>query len=222
MRRLVGPFIQPARDARQDALTARVDEALSAAMRRVLHHPDFQTAEALWRGVEFLVRRIETGAKMEIVLYDVSAEELAADLAANDALEETGLYGMLVEQPALDAHQGPLSADHRALLVRTGAAACRPAGPHRADRRGRRRAPFIAGIAPDALKVPFHDQHPLIKDAFSALQALAGSRLSRPGDAALPAAHAIRPQDRPDRRLRLRGVHPPRRARRACCGATRR
>ena len=79
-------------------------------MRRVLHHPDFQAAEAIWRGVEFLVRRIETGARMEIVLYDVSAEELAADLAATDALEETGLYGMLVEQPALDAHQGPLSA----------------------------------------------------------------------------------------------------------------
>src|SRR6185312_2530762 len=42
IRRLVGPFIQPARDSRQDALIGRVDEALSAAMRQVLHHPDFQ------------------------------------------------------------------------------------------------------------------------------------------------------------------------------------
>jgi len=102
VRRLIGPFIVPARDARQDQLVARVDEALSAAMRRVLHHPDFQSAEATWRGVEFLVRRIETGAKMEIVLYDVSAEELAADLAATDALDKTGLYGLMAEQPALD------------------------------------------------------------------------------------------------------------------------
>ncbi|HET8995253.1 MAG TPA: type VI secretion system contractile sheath large subunit [Acetobacteraceae bacterium] len=171
MRRLVGPFIQPARDSRQDALVARVDEALSAAMRRVLHHPDFQTAEALWRGVEFLVRRIETGAKMEIVLYDVSAEELAADLAASDALEQSGLYGMLVEQPALDAHQGPLSAvagfygfelspPHADLLGRIAQIA------------GAARAPFIAGMAPDPLKIPFHEQHPLIKDAFTALQSL--------------------------------------------------
>lgn len=171
MRRLVGPFIQPARDARQDALVARVDQALSAAMRRVLHHPDFQTAEAIWRGVEFLVRRIETGARMEIVLYDVSAEELAADLAAGDALEETGLYGTLVEQPVLDAHQGPLS-------VVIGLYGFELAPPH-ADLLGRiaqiaaaARAPFIAGIAPDALKIPFHDQHPMIKDAFSALFAL--------------------------------------------------
>lgn len=171
MRRLVGPFIQPERDSRQDALIARVDEALSAAMRRVLHHPDFQTAEALWRGVEFLVRRIETGAKMEIVLYDVSAEELAADLAASDTLEQSGLYGMLVEQPALDAHQGPLS-------VVAGFYGFELSPPH-ADLLGRiaqiagaARAPFIAGMAPDPLKLPFHDQHPLIKDAFTALQAL--------------------------------------------------
>jgi type VI secretion system protein ImpC len=171
VRRLIGPFIVPARDARQDQLIARVDEALSAAMRRVLHHPDFQSAEATWRGVEFLVRRIETGAKMEIVLYDVSAEELAADLAATDALDKTGLYGMLAEQPALDAHQGPLSTviglygfevtpPHADLLARVAQVAA-AAG-----------APFIAGIGPDPLLTPMHDQHPLIQDAWTALQEL--------------------------------------------------
>lgn len=168
MRRMVGPFVQPARDAKQDQLTARVDEALSAAMRRVLHHPDFQAAEALWRGVEFLVRRIETGARLEIVLYDVSAEELAADLAATETLEDTGLYGMLVEQPAMDAHEG-------ALTAVIGLYGFELSPPH-ADLLGRMAqiaagggAPFIAGIAPDAFKIAFHDQHPLIKDAWTAL-----------------------------------------------------
>lgn len=171
MRRLVGPFVQPARDARQEQLTARVDEALSASMRRILHHPDFQAAELLWRGIEFLVRRIETGAKMEIVLYDVSAEELAADLAATDKLDETGLYGMLIEQPALDAHQGALSAviglytfelmpPHADLLGRVAQVA------------GAARAPFVVGIAPDPLKTPMHEQHPLIQDAWGALRDL--------------------------------------------------
>jgi type VI secretion system protein ImpC len=171
VRRLVGPFVVPKRDARQDQLVARVDEALSAAMRQVLHHPDFQTAEALWRGVEFLVRRIETGATMEIVLYDVSAEELAADLAATDELAETGLYGMLVEKPAMDAHQGPLSAIiglydfelspvHADLLGRIAQVA------------GSAGAPFIAAIGPDAVKIPMHTQNPLIQDAWEALQAL--------------------------------------------------
>ena len=174
VRRLVGPYVVPARDARQDALVARVDEALSAAMRRVLHHPDFQTAEALWRGVEFLVRRIETGARMEIVLYDVSAEELAADLAATQSLADTGLFGMLVEQPAMDAHQGALSAViglynfelspvHADLLGRVAQVA------------GAAGAPFVSAIGPDALKTPMHEQDPLIKDAWNALRGLPAS-----------------------------------------------
>ncbi len=174
MRRLVGPFVQPARDARQEQLTARVDEALSATMRRILHHPDFQAAEALWRGIEMLVRRIETGAAMEIVLYDVSAEELAADLAAADDLTASGLYGMVVEQPALDAHQGALSAliglysfelmpPHADLLGRIAQVA------------GAAGAPFIAGIGPDALKTPLHEQHPLTREAWTALRELPAS-----------------------------------------------
>ena len=174
IKRLVGPYIVPARDARQDAMIARVDEALSAAMRRVLHHPDFQTAEALWRSVEFLVRRIETGAKMQIVLYDVSAEELAADLAAADDLETSGLYSMLVEQPALDANQGPL-----ALLAGLYQFELTP--PH-ADLLGRMAqvagaagAPFVAGIGPDPFREPQHDWNPLIQQAWAGLRGLPAS-----------------------------------------------
>jgi type VI secretion system ImpB/VipA family protein len=171
MRRLVGSLVQPQKDARADQLIARVDEALSLSMRRILHHPDFQAAEAMWRGVEMLARRIETGARMEIVLYDVSAEEIAADVAASDALEESGLYGMLIEQPALDANQGAISAviglytfelmpPHADLLGRI------------AQLAGAARAPFISGIGPDALKIPIHEQHPLTRDAWTALRAL--------------------------------------------------
>jgi type VI secretion system protein ImpC len=171
IRRIVGPFVVPGRDARQDALVARVDAALSDTMRRVLHHPDFQTAEALWRGVEFLVRRIETGAQLQIVLYDISAEELAADLAAADQLDRSALYSLLVEQPALDAQQGPLS-------VIAGLYQFEATPPH-ADLLGRiaqlaaaSGAPFIAGIGPDALKAPRHEWHPLIRQSWEALRAL--------------------------------------------------
>ena len=218
MRRLVGPFIVPARDARQDQLIARVDEALSGAMRRVLHHPDFQAAEAIWRGLEFLVRRIETGARMEIVLYDVSAEELAADLAATESLEQTGLYGLLVEQPAQDAQAGPLSAV-------IGLYSFELAPPH-ADLLGRvaqivaaSGAPFVAGIGPDALKIPFHEQHPLVKDAFSALQALPASAYLGLATPRFLLRMPYGKKIRPDRRLRPRGIHPPGAGWPACCGA---
>ncbi len=174
IKRLVGPYIQPARDSRQDALIARVDLALSDAMRRVLHHPDFQNVEALWRGLDFLVRNIETDAKLHIVLYDISADELAADLAASESLDRSGLYSMLVEQPAMDANQGPLSMIaalyqfeltpvHAELLGRVAQVAA-AAG-----------APFFSSIAPDPLREPMHDWHPLIKSAWTALRELPAS-----------------------------------------------
>jgi len=175
VRRLVGPYISPARDARQPELTARVDDALSAAMRRVLHHPDFQAAEAQWRALDLLVRRIETGPRAQVVLYDVSAEEWAADLAATDVLEDTGLYAMLAEQPAMDANQGPFSAvvglygfelspPHADLLGRMAQVAA-AAG-----------APFVSAIDPDALQTPMEDQNPLVRQAWTALQALPAAR----------------------------------------------
>jgi type VI secretion system protein ImpC len=174
IRRLVGPFIVPERDSRQDALVSRVDEALSGAMRRVLHHPNFQTVEALWRGLEFLVRRIETSTRLQIVIYDISAEELAADLAAGDNLVESGLYSLLVEQPAADANQGPLSViaglyqfevtpPHAELLGRLAQLAA-VAG-----------APFVSGAGPDFLMTPVKDWHPLIVQAWDALRALPAS-----------------------------------------------
>ena len=174
IRRLIGPYVQPAKDPRQDALMAQVDEALSAAMRRVLHSPEFQTAEALWRSVDMLVRRIETGASMQIVLYDISAEELAADLASGEALEETGLFSLLVEQPALDAHQGSLTVvaglyqweltpPHAELLGRM-TQICAAGG-----------ASFLSAIGPDALKEKPHEWHPLIAQAWSELRALPAS-----------------------------------------------
>ncbi len=169
IRRLVGPFIVPAKDARQEALVARVDTALSDAMRRVLHHPEFQSAEALWRGVEMLVRGLETGARLQIVLYDISAEELAADLAATDTLEDTALHALLIDQPALDTAAGPLSfiaglygfelsPPHADLLGRM------------AQLAGAAGAPFVAAIGPDALRTPRHEWHPLVQSAWTALQ----------------------------------------------------
>lgn len=172
VRRLVGPFVVPAKDPRQDALLRSVDDALSETMRLVLHHPDFQTLEALWRSVDLLVRRLETGANLKIVLYDITAEEIAADLSATDELESTGLYKLLVEQPALDAQQGPLS-------VLIGNYTFEQTPPH-AELLGRMariaaaaQAPFLAAIGTDCLeKVDPDEVHPLVRESWTALKGL--------------------------------------------------
>ena len=96
----------PAVNPNKDAMVATVDKALSDTMRAVLHQPDFQNAESLWRGVDFLLRRLETSHQLQVHLIDLSAEELAADLSAVTDLSESGLYKLLVEKPSQDADGG--------------------------------------------------------------------------------------------------------------------
>lgn len=172
LRQVVAPHVVPAKDPKQDVLVAAVDAAISDMMRRVLHHPDFQATEGLWRSIDFLVRRLETGVNLKLVLYDLTAEELAADLSAASNLQDTGLYQLLVEQPALDAQQGPVSAivgnylfeqtpPHAELLGRMAKIAAAA------------QAPFIASIGTECLKkVDPEDVSALITDSWAALKAL--------------------------------------------------
>ncbi len=172
LKQIVGPHVVAAKDPRADQLIAAVDQAIGQTMRRILHHPDFQSLEAVWRGLEFLVRRLETGQSLRLLAYDISAEEFAADLARTDDLQETGLYKLLVEQPALDAQQGPITAivtnylfeqtpPHAELLGRM-SRLCAAAG-----------APLLAGIGVDVIKKLKPDEiHPLIAESWGALRSM--------------------------------------------------
>jgi type VI secretion system protein ImpC len=168
LKQVVGPYVVPTKDPRQDQLVATVDSALASTMRSVLHHPDFQSCEALWRSVDLLVRRLETDEHLQIVLYDITAEEVAADLSQADALESSGLYKMLVEQPALDAAQG-------SLAVVIGNYLFEQTPPH-AELLGRiakivaqTQTAFIAGIGTSCLETKPADLHPLIRKSWDAL-----------------------------------------------------
>lgn len=156
----------------QSELIAAVDESLSDLMRRLLHHPDFQAMESLWRSLDLLIHRLEIDHELEVVLYDINAAEFAADLASSSSLEETGLYRWLVEAPSLDASQGPLSLfvcnfifehipPHAELLARVAKIAA-SAG-----------APFLASVDCSFLKkVNPEEVHPLVKDSWQALREL--------------------------------------------------
>lgn len=87
-----------ARDPRQAESVATVDRAVSDVMSSILHHPDFQALEALWRAVFLLVRQLETGPQLKLYLFDISKAELAADLKASSDLRNTGIFRLLVEK----------------------------------------------------------------------------------------------------------------------------
>ena len=168
LRRIVGPFVVPAPNPKKDALVATVDAALTDALRAVLHQGDFQNTESLWRGVDFLLRRLETSHALQVHLFDISAEELVADLSSVDDLSESGLYKLLVSTPSQDANGGytyiagcyhfEATPPHAELLGRAARVAAH-AG-----------APFLTGIATDDFANRREPPHRLVREAFAALR----------------------------------------------------
>lgn len=167
--RIVGPHVQPGTDPQAAALQEIVDEALSEAMRLVLHHPDFQAVEQQWRSLDMLARRIETDGDIELVLYDISAEEIATDLASAEALEETGLFRLLSE--AADDPREAFSAVFGLYTFEE-----TPPHAHILGRIARVTAhvdvPFFTAMSPAFLEVPLKDRHPLVAEAWDALREL--------------------------------------------------
>jgi type VI secretion system protein ImpC len=98
--RVVRPHTVREASKEQRDLTAKVDDVIAATMRVLLHHPEFQALEALWRGVEFLARRLDTSETLQIVLIDVSKAELSADLGATSDVDKTALHRLLTEGAA--------------------------------------------------------------------------------------------------------------------------
>jgi type VI secretion system protein ImpC len=64
-------------------VAAKVDGVIAATMRVLLHHPDFQAFESLWRGADFLLRRLDTDGRLRLFLVD------AAPSAVADAIDAT-------------------------------------------------------------------------------------------------------------------------------------
>lgn len=77
---IVQPHIIRTDLTEQANLLMAVDEIVSDLMRKILHHKEFITLESAWRGLYFLVRRTDTDTDLKIYLFDLSKDELAANL----------------------------------------------------------------------------------------------------------------------------------------------
>lgn len=170
--RVVGPHIRAVPDADALAMQGAVDYALSAAMRLILHHPEFQSVEAQWRSIDLIARSIETDDTLDVMLYDISAEEIAADLASAADLAQSGFARLLTEGP-LDEDTG--RGGYSALI---GLYGFEETPPH-ADILGRIArvaahvdAPFLASISPAFLETEKEDRHPMVADAWDQLRAM--------------------------------------------------
>lgn len=112
VKQIVAPYVEPKADPRQDEMIAAVDQAISAHMQFVLHHPDFQAMEAAWMSLDFLVSRVETGQKIKIFIMDIARHELEVDLS-EDNVTATGLYKRFCDPAAGDLPWGLLIGNYR-------------------------------------------------------------------------------------------------------------
>jgi type VI secretion system protein ImpC len=178
----VAPHRVPDLDQAQVDLVAQVDDTLSSVLRAILHHPAFQALEAAWRGVAFLVRRLETGPRLKVFLLDITRRELDAEFGGDRAAADGTLHSVVARANDDAAPWSVLaggftfdgSDGHTRTLARL-AALARSAG-----------APFIAAAAPRLAGVSSFAEQPELEDLRFA-DGAAWSELRHSADAAFVA-----------------------------------
>ena len=99
IRSIVAPHTVPDIAPQQATWLASVDSAMAEALRAVLHAPAFQALESAWRGVQWLISSLELDEDLQLHLFDVSRDELLADVvAARGQIDQTGVYAALVDR----------------------------------------------------------------------------------------------------------------------------
>ncbi len=75
-----------------DAMIAEIDEKISRQLDEVLHHPSFQKLESAWRGLKFVVDRVDFRENIKVEMLSVSKEALQLDFEDAPEVTKSGLY----------------------------------------------------------------------------------------------------------------------------------
>jgi type VI secretion system protein ImpC len=81
LQRIATSHAQPRQSPQQERRAADARKASTLVMRAILHSPQFRTVENAWRGLDFVVRRLETDSELRVFLLDVTKAQLAARLS---------------------------------------------------------------------------------------------------------------------------------------------
>ena len=79
-------------------LIAKIDEALSEQVSKIIHHSDFQLLEATWNGVYSLAHLPVNAHKVKVRILDLSWEELSHNMNNSISLRRTLLYNLIGNQ----------------------------------------------------------------------------------------------------------------------------
>ncbi len=76
-----------------------IDELINAQLNAILHHPKFQQLESSWRGLKYLVERVdeEEAANVKIRVLNVSRRELERDFERAIEFDQSQLFRKVYE-----------------------------------------------------------------------------------------------------------------------------
>jgi type VI secretion system protein ImpC len=75
-----------------DVMIAEIDARLSAQINEVLHAPAFQKLEAAWRGLKYLVDKVDFRENVRVEVLNVSKQDLIDDFEDSPEIPKSGLY----------------------------------------------------------------------------------------------------------------------------------
>ncbi len=94
----IAELLQPKREGEKvdralvDAMISELDEKLSSQISEVLHHPDFQRLESAWRGLKFVIDRVNFRENVKVEMLNVSKEDLLMDFEDAPEIPKSGMY----------------------------------------------------------------------------------------------------------------------------------
>ena len=75
-----------------DVMIAEIDARLSSQINEVLHAPAFQKLEAAWRGLKYLVDKVDFRENVRVEVLNVSKQDLIDDFEDSPEIPKSGLY----------------------------------------------------------------------------------------------------------------------------------
>lgn len=77
---------------------SQLDQLISNQLNEVMHHPDFQSLESSWRGLNYLVDKTETSTKLKIRVMNASKKELLKDMEKASEFDQSSVFKKVYEE----------------------------------------------------------------------------------------------------------------------------
>ena len=75
-----------------DAMIAEIDQRLSAQINEILHNQQFQQLESSWRGLKYLIDKVNFRENVRVEVLNCSKQDLLDDFEDSPEIVKSGLY----------------------------------------------------------------------------------------------------------------------------------